>query len=167
MYWYMSLQVLKPYIISLECNLESKFKNLHILGAFSVLGPQAPTLDDVANIASRPSPGTSSLDRMPQLSKRVKQHVLSGAFKVILTTYTMQWKSTIFQEGGREIEDRYQGSGVEMHTIWLPSVGAVGLLTPRTSWQTGQRYGASRPDREQTEAESIIGVWIEDADGSM
>ncbi|XP_073672240.1 zinc finger protein 862-like [Paramisgurnus dabryanus] len=77
--------VLQPYITSLISNLESRFVNLHILGAFSVLGPQAPTLDDTVNIAHLQTltrkflPGQDATVVQEWMS--FKGHVLLGAFK--------------------------------------------------------------------------------------
>ncbi|MEQ2185945.1 hypothetical protein GOODEAATRI_023411 [Goodea atripinnis] len=62
------LEVLSPYTTSLISYLERKFEKLRILGAFGVLGPQAPTLNDAANTAHLQTLTNSSLDRKPQLS---------------------------------------------------------------------------------------------------
>ncbi|KAI9516399.1 hypothetical protein NQZ68_015900 [Dissostichus eleginoides] len=38
--------VLKPYICSLESNIERRFQHIEVLGAFSVLGPKAVTSNE-------------------------------------------------------------------------------------------------------------------------
>ncbi|CAM4537109.1 unnamed protein product [Leuciscus chuanchicus] len=80
-------EVIPPYITGLETNLEKRFHNLDILGAFHVLGPQSATLtDDTMNISHLQ---TLSWKFCPQHEKEFiqgwlsfKNHVLTGIFKV-------------------------------------------------------------------------------------
>ncbi|XP_041924814.1 uncharacterized protein LOC121688957 isoform X3 [Alosa sapidissima] len=79
-------EVIHPYITSLETNLEKRFHNLDILGAFHVLGPQSAALtDNTMNISHLQ---TLSRKCCPQHEKEViqewlsfKNHVLTGIFK--------------------------------------------------------------------------------------
>ncbi|XP_046907044.1 zinc finger protein 862-like isoform X3 [Hypomesus transpacificus] len=79
-------EIIHPYITGLVKNLEKRFHNLDILGAFHVLGPQSATLkDDTVNIAHLQ---TLSRKCCPQHEKEVvqewlsfKNHVLTGIFK--------------------------------------------------------------------------------------
>ncbi|RXN37536.1 zinc finger protein 862-like [Labeo rohita] len=79
-------KVIHPYITGLETNLEKRFHNLDILGAFHVLGPQSAALtDDTMNISHLQ---TLSRKFCPQNEKEViqewlsfKNHVLTGIFK--------------------------------------------------------------------------------------
>ncbi|XP_034075010.1 E3 SUMO-protein ligase KIAA1586-like [Gymnodraco acuticeps] len=78
--------VLKPYICSLESNIERRFQHIELLGAFSVLGPKAVTSNDVTNISMLQTltnkfiPGQDAT--VIQEWTSYKQHVLVGAFKV-------------------------------------------------------------------------------------
>lgn len=81
-----SFQVLKPYICSLESNIESRFQHIEVLGAFSVLGPKAVTSNEVTNISMLQTltkkfiPGQEAT--VIQEWTSYKQHVLVGSFKV-------------------------------------------------------------------------------------
>ncbi|KAJ8356546.1 hypothetical protein SKAU_G00193400 [Synaphobranchus kaupii] len=78
--------VASPYISGLIHHLESRFQNLNIIGAFSVLGPQAAALGDDQNnshlqtLAKRFLPGKETL--ILQDWQSFKEHMLGGgAFK--------------------------------------------------------------------------------------
>ncbi|XP_056267618.1 uncharacterized protein LOC130191903 isoform X1 [Pseudoliparis swirei] len=78
--------VLKPYISSLESNMERRFQDIEVLGAFSVLGPKAVALnDEVTNISMLQTltkkfiPGQE--DTVIQEWTSYKQHVHVGTFK--------------------------------------------------------------------------------------
>ncbi|KAK1903321.1 Zinc finger protein 862 [Dissostichus eleginoides] len=78
--------VLKPYICSLESNIERRFQHIEVLGAFSVLGPKAVALNDaVTNISMLHTltkkfiPGQEAT--VIQEWTSYKQHFLVGTFK--------------------------------------------------------------------------------------
>ena len=80
------MKVIHPYITGLETNLEKRFHNLDILGAFHVLGPQSAATDDTMNISHLQ---TLSKKFCPEHEREViqewlsfKNHVLTGIFKV-------------------------------------------------------------------------------------
>ncbi|XP_071060695.1 uncharacterized protein [Pseudochaenichthys georgianus] len=77
--------VLKPYICSLESNIERRFQHIELLGAFSVLGPKAVTSNDVTNISMLQTLTNKFIlgqdATVIQEWTSYKQHVLVGAFK--------------------------------------------------------------------------------------
>ncbi|KAK1882226.1 Translationally-controlled tumor protein like [Dissostichus eleginoides] len=70
--------VLKPYICSLESNIERRFQHIEVLGAFSVLGPKAVTSNEVTNISMLQ---TLTKKFVKNEWTSYKQHVLVGSFK--------------------------------------------------------------------------------------
>lgn len=81
------LQVASPYISGLIHHLESRFRNLNIIGAFSVLGPRAARQGDEQDIchlqtlAKKFIPGKETL--ILQEWQSFKEHMRGeGVFKV-------------------------------------------------------------------------------------
>ncbi|KAG5277878.1 hypothetical protein AALO_G00092380 [Alosa alosa] len=76
---------MEPYIDGLQVNLDRRFQNLNIMGAFHMLGPQAVKEDDSINLENIKTLSTKLLQQPDshalQEWSSFRQHMLTGSFK--------------------------------------------------------------------------------------